>query len=298
MESIWIRKSVKANYMNKFLTGFVVFMMPFFISSCTLLKKNVKKRNTTTSVAVYDSVKVAEKTVETPVVETKHESKKLMNALAPVWSQRMAYKTFSGKAKVSFEGPDNSADFSANFRITKDSLVWIHISAIGGLYSVARILVTPDSFFMVNYQQKEITRLALADAGRILPVPVQFKHLQSLFTGDPICDGSVESAEDKEAVWKISTTDSSFAQQLTYLKTDSLLQMCHVKSRISNGTQAMIDYNNYEKTSNRKLSINRIVHLQNGVKNYTIEMEMMNPEFDKNLEFPFSMPKNFTLNNH
>lgn len=299
MESIWTKKSVKANYMNKRLLGLMVFIVPFCISSCTLLKKSGKKRKNNTTVAVVDSVKTTDATLtDTTVTEISPENRKLINDLSPLWLRRMDYKTFSGKAKVSFESPDNSVDFSANFRITKDSLVWIHISAIGGLYSVARILVTPDSFFMVNYQQKEVTRLALTDAGRILPVPVRFGQLQNLFTGDPICNGDIVSAEEKDSVWSLSTEDSSFVQQLTYRKKDSLMQMGHLRSRKSSGSQAMIDYNNYEMSSNRMLSKKRTVHLQNGVNNYTIEMDIVNEEFDKVLEFPFTMPKNFTINNH
>lgn len=299
MESIWTKKSVKANCMNKYLLGILVLVVPFCISSCSLLKKGSKKRKKDTATVVIDTVK----TVDTPhtvspIAEVKPENRKLINDLAPLWANRMKYTTFSGKAKVSFESPDNSVDFSANFRIAKDSLVWIHISAIGGLYSVARILVTPDSFFMVNYQQKETTSLALSDAGKILPVPVKFGQLQNLFSGDPICDGNIVSADEKDSVWSLNTEDSSFIQQLTYRKKDSLIQMGHLKSRKNSGTQAMIDYNNYENSKNRILSKKRTVHLQNGINNYTIDMDIINEEFDKVLEFPFTMPKNFTVNNH
>ncbi len=299
MESIWTKKLVKANCMNKRLLSLMVLVLPFYISSCTLLKKSNKKRNNIAITTIADSLKTTDSPITAaPINEVTSESRKLINELLPLWMKRMDYKTFSGKAKVSFESPDNSVDFSANFRIAKDSLVWIHISAIGGLYSVARILVTPDSFFMVNYQQKETTSLALSEVGRILPVPVSFSQLQNLFSGDPIINGDVVSADEKDSVWSLQTEDSSFTQQITYRKKDSLMQMGHLQTRKSNNTQAMIDYNNYEKSSNRMLSKKRTVRLQNGVNNYTIEMDIVNEEFDKVLEFPFTMPKNFTVNNH
>ncbi len=299
MGSIWIKKLVKANCMNKRLLSLMVLIIPFFISSCTLVKKSSKKNNTKSVSTVTDSVNATDSAIiNHQFSEVTSQSRKLMSDLLPLWMKRMDYNTFSGKAKVSFESPENSVDFSANFRIAKDSLVWIHISAIGGLYSVARILVTPDSFFMVNYQQKETTSLALSDASKILPVPVRFSQLQNLFSGDPLINGEVISADEKDSVWSLTTADSSFTQQLTYRKNDSLMQIGHLQSRKINNTQAMIDYNNYEKSSNRMLSKKRTVHLQNGVNNYTIEMDIVNEEFDKVLDFPFTMPKNFTVNNH
>ncbi len=93
------------------------------------------------------------------------------------------------------------------------------------------------------------------------------------------------------------TEDEDFSQVLTYKKADSLMTLGQLQARKENGPTALLDYSGYGQVSGRKLSTNRIVRIQNGVKNYILEMNFVDSEFDKQLEYPFSMPKNFAVKN-
>jgi hypothetical protein len=296
--------------MNRLFNLVLIIVVPFMLASCNSRIFGGKKSKQTKSPATGQSAKVPEQTAQsgvvgiTPIPVTTEVpvatpgKAALISGLTPLWTKRMDYRTFTGKAKISYEGPGNSADFSANFRIAKDSLVWAHISALGGIVSVARILVTQDSFFMVNYQQKEITRLAIEDAGRILPVAVKFRQLQNLFTGEPLAEGNIVGADEKDSLWALQIEDSSFTQTVSYAKNDSTLISGSLGTRKPNGPQALSNYFRYELTGGKKVSTNRTIHIQNGVKNYLLEMEIVSPEFDKALEFPFTVPKNYTLKNY
>ncbi len=290
--------------MNRLIYCILIVMVPCLLSSCNSKlfggKKNKKKAESsvaqgtdTTKVAVVPEPKATVTNVPVPTPG----SALLIAELAPLWNKRLQYKTFSGKAKIGLEGPDLSHDLVANFRIAKDSVIWVHVSALGGIVSVARIYITQDSFFMLNYQAKEVTRLSLADVARILPVQVRFNQLQNLFSGDPMAEGTITTAEVKDQAWSLSTEDSSYMQQVTYQKADSTLILGYLKTRDPNGPTALIDYHNYEMAGSRRISTNRIVHIQNGLKNYTLDMNIIGPEFDKELEFPFSIPGNYTLKN-
>jgi len=291
--------------MNKLAYCTLLFVALCLFSSCTskiLGGKKSKKKNEAQTTVVTEPLKPA--TPQQPAaintgipVATPGKASVLIAELTPLWNKRIAYKTFSGKAKVSFEGPDGSADFSANFRIAKDSIVWVHITALGGLYPVARMLVTRDSFFMVNYKDKEKTLISMSDVAKILPVAVQFSQLQNLFTGDPLANGVITAADAKDSSWSVHTEDGTYLQQITYQKADSTMSLGHLETRAPNGPVALINYNSYETTNNRKVSTNRIVHIQNGLKNYTINMDLLNIEFDKELEFPFTIPGNYALKN-
>lgn len=286
--------------MNKLVHCTLLIAIPCLFSSCSSKifggKKRAKKADTSAVVATPASNNAPAPVVTGAPVATP-AAPKLIELLAPLWNRRMDYKTFSGKAKVTFDSPDGSADFSANFRIAKDSIVWVHITALGGLYPVARMVVTRDSFFMVNYKDKEKTLIPLSDVSRILPVPVKFSQLQNLFVGDPLADGTLTAAESKDASWSLHTEDSNYIQDLSYLKADSSMTMGNLQTQAPNGPKALIDYRNYESINNRKVSTSRTVHLQNGLKNYTIEMELQNTEFDKALEFPLTIPANYSLKN-
>jgi hypothetical protein len=290
---------MKASCTNKPALVILLVLALSLFSSCTskLLGGKKKKKDATTTrmantIAPQPGLPVAEGT-GIPVATNGNAS--AIAALTPLWTRRLNYKTLSGKAKIGLEGPDLSHELTANYRIAKDSVIWVHVTALGGIVSVARIFVTPDSFFMLNYQQKEATKLALKDVGKILPVPVKFQQLQSLFTGDPLADGTITAAESKDSSWSLRVEDPTFLQSVTYAKKDSTLAMSTLETHDPNGPRALVNYNLYELVSNRLLSTSRTVHIQNGVKAYTVEMDLANPEFDKELEFPFSIPGNYKL---
>lgn len=285
--------------MNKSAYVILLAASASLFSSCSSkILGGKKKKQPTTSTRIADTntpapgVPVAAAT--TPPVATPGNAS-MIAELTPLWTRRLNYKTLSGKAKIGLEGPDLSHELTANYRIAKDSVIWVHVTALGGIVSVARIFVTPDSFFMLNYQQKEATKLALKDVGKILPVPVKFQQLQSLFTGDPLADGTIISADTKDSSWSLRVEDASFLQSVTYAKKDSTLAMSSLETHDPNGPRALINYNLYQKIDNRILSTDRTVHVQNGVKAYTIEMNLSNPEFDKALEYPFSIPGNYKV---
>jgi hypothetical protein len=291
--------------MNKLTNCTVVLLSLCLLTSCSSKifggkksrkKGDVVKQTPTDTTRTATTLQQAVATTTIPVATP--GAKPLIDELTPIWNKRMSYTTFSGKAKVNLEGPDLSYDLIMNFRVEKDKKIWAHISALGGLVSVARIYVTPDSFFMLNYTEKEATRLPLRDAAKVLPIPVRFSQLQNLMLGEPLADGVITNAESKELLWSLHTEDSNYIQNINYRKADSLMTLGHLDTRMPNGPHAMIEYNNYEAVNNRKVSTNRVVRIQNGVNNYTLDMNISNPEFDKELEFPFSIPGNYTIKNN
>ena len=289
---------MKANSMNKPVPVFLLAASVIFFSSCTskLLGGKKKKKEAASRLANTNAPQPgipAPEMTGAPVATPGNAS--MIAELMPLWTRRLHYKTLSGKAKIGLEGPDLSHELTANYRIAKDSVIWVHVTALGGIVSVARIFVTPDSFFMLNYQQKEATKLALKDVGRILPVPVKFQQLQSLFTGDPLADGTITAAETKDSSWSLRVEDPTYLQSVTYAKKDSTLALSSLETHDPNGPRALINYNLYERIDNRVLSTSRTVHVQNGVKAYTIDMNLSNPEFDKALEYPFSIPGSYKL---
>lgn len=290
---------MKANSMNKPASVILLAVSISLFSSCSSALfggKKKKKEATPAKTVNTNAPQPGGPSPEVTRVPVATPGNALMIAeLMPLWTHRLHYKTLSGKAKIGLEGPDLSHELTANYRIAKDSVIWVHVTALGGIVSVARIFVTPDSFFMLNYQQKEVTKLALKDVGRILPVPVKFQQLQSLFTGDPLADGTITDAETKDSSWSLRVEDPTYLQSVTYAKKDSTLALSSLETHDPNGPRALINYNLYERIDNRRLSTNRTVHIQNGIKAYTIEMDLTNPEFDKALEYPFSIPGNYKL---
>lgn len=301
--------------MNKIVACFFFIAISFSLSSCYLVKSLKRhKHKVTDSVAIVDSSSLG-KGIISPAITTldtllkkdtavvinndkaKEDSlvmwKQNMDAVMPLWKHRMAYNTFSGKAKVHYEGGDDSYDFNANFRIRKDSVIWIEINAMAGIFRV-RIFVTPDSLYMINYMKKEVTILPLSDAAKILPSKIDFSSLQNLITGEPLRDGNIVDVNSKPDSLVIDVSDSAYLQQFTYTRADSNMVAAVLATRKPDGPVARSAYSNYERIKNRKISMARVINLQNGADAFKMEMEFIKADFDEPLDYPLNIPKNYT----
>ena len=219
----------------------------------------------------------------------------LIEQLKPVWNKRLAYKTFSGKAKMHFESPDNKLEFTGHFRVKRDSAIWINITAIGGVVQAARIFITPDSFYLINSQQGEVTILPLSEADKFLPAKVDFSSLQNLIIGEPIREGIITDAERMGDSIILRVEDSSYLQNIVFNNTDSTLRRGHLRTRKPNGPAAETEYNSYITLPNGKISTYRVINLSNRNDNYSLEMNFSKIEFDIPVDMPFRIPENYTI---
>ncbi len=219
---------------------------------------------------------------------------KLIDQFRPVWNKRLQFNTFIGRAKMKMEAPDDKQDFTAHFRIRKDSVIWVNVTALGGI-SFAKILITRDSFFMVNMLQKTATCVPLASAAKILPSKVDFSSLQNLIIGEPLRGGEITEVTELNGKWSARVEDSSYVQELLYNKSDSTLTYAQLRTHSISGPTATTNYNSYESSDSRKLSTGRELKIQNGNDVYSLEMNFVKFSFDDAMDFPFSIPKSYTI---
>ncbi len=290
--------------MNRIIWGFASLVLMMTLHSCSLLRLSPKKKDNNSAQA--DTTKVAAAVPHNRILlpapdssynnaDTTGMMKKLVDMVLPVFNNRLQYTTFSGKAKVHFESPDDKQDFTANIRLKKDVAIWIDITALGGMFHAARVYITPDSFFMINYQQKSVSKLALKDVAKILPTQVDFQSMQHLITGEPLRDGTIRNVAPLEATWLLQVADDNYHQELEYRKKDSVLLNNQVNTVAANGPQAMLRYDNFDAVNDRKIATSRSVTIQNGADKFLLEMEIEDPAFEKELEMPFNVPKNYSV---
>jgi len=218
---------------------------------------------------------------------------KMIGELTPLWKTRFVYKTFSGKAKVHYEGPDDNQEFTAHFRIRKDSLIWIAITGLGGMVPVARIYITTDSFIMVDQLHKEVTRISLDQTAKVLPTKVDFASLQRLLVGEPLRDGTIIKASGFGGGWSLQVEDSAYIQVVTYNKSDSTMRTGQLRTRDPKGPQMMIQYGGYVEMSSQKVSTNRVLNIQNGSDVHMLDMNFQRTDFDQEMDYPVSIPPTY-----
>jgi hypothetical protein len=280
------------------------------LSSCSLLKhKSTSKLKTggadstivtnqpphpDTSVITSPTVPRADSIAATPPVDSAAIIAKVIDKVTPIWQKRMDYRTFSGKAKLHFESLEGEHDFTANFRIRKDSVIWINITAFGGL-PAARIFITRDSFFMTIPLQQQAKRLPLSEAAKVLPTRVDFASMQNLLVGEPLRDGTITWAAEAGDSLSLVAEDSAYIQQITYNTADSTIRNGQLDTRTPNGPRAATTYTDYKLASNRRVSMERAVVVQNKDDIYLLQLVFSGITFDEALEYPFSIPKNYKV---
>jgi Domain of unknown function (DUF4292) len=226
--------------------------------------------------------------------EPSAESLALVAGVKPYFTKRLNYKTFKGKAKMHYDGPDQKQEFTAHFRVQKDSIIWINITALSGVVQVARILVTPDSLFMINVQDQEYTKISLAQIGKILPAKVDFSALQNFIVGDPLRDGEIRNVVAEAEAWSFDVEDAAYSQSFRYNKTDSTLLTSVLRTHDATGPRATTQYRNYLQDGPHRVSSLREVNIVKGNETYSLDMNFQKVDFDEPLEFPFSIPDSYT----
>ena len=293
--------------MNKSIAGFFLVFMCSCLSSCSFhwhaTGKNAKNKDKTTTdttqiaTAPPASVQPAKDTIKpmtaaVAVPDTSGMVRQLIDQLTPLLNARIDYRTFSGKAKVHFTGPDNDIQFTAHFRVRKDSVIWVNVTF--DAFPVARLFITRDSFFLLNTKDKEITRVPLSQAAKILPTKVDFTSLQNLVTGEPLRKGTITNAVSAGDSIAIDVEDSSYLQHIIFNKADSTIRTGQLRTRDPKGPQAVTTYSSYEIFNSRKISTYRTLKVLKGDETYVLDMNFTKTDFDEDLNYPFSIPDTYT----
>ncbi len=280
--------------MNKVFAVIVLAVSVCCLPACRLGKKATqKKRKVDTSIVNHPLDTVA-KAIKPGQITA--EKQQLIDSLLPIWNREIDYKTFAGKARMHYESGDQKQDFTANIRIQKDKVIWVSATALGGIVQVARIYITPDSFKMVNYLEKSVTMMTMRQAESLLPTPMDYTVLQNIIVGNVLSkSNNVTDAISFPGAWSIQADNPDYIQQVTYNKTDSTIRSEQFRDKKAGGPQAMIQYGNYVMADNRLFAFSRAINMSNAGMQYFLDMNYTNMDFDRVLEFPFSIPKNYLL---
>lgn len=85
--------------------------------------------------------------------------------------------------RIDYQGPGMSSKLSGAVKIRPDSMIMLSLRAPLGI-EVSRILYTPDSIRMVDRRNKRVIISNYEDAAALLPLELEYRILETLFTGN------------------------------------------------------------------------------------------------------------------
>ncbi len=88
------------------------------------------------------------------------------------------------RAKISYSDEYGGESFTANIRMRKDSAIWMNFKKFS--IEGARVLLTPDSIFVIDRINNEYTAKPFSYAQKEYSLPFGFHGLQALLLGNPV----------------------------------------------------------------------------------------------------------------
>lgn len=227
--------------------------------------------------------------------DSKADSMQFINQVFnTIQTNKITFNTFSAKVKVDFESKDGKKnDFNAFIRLKKDSVLWISINAALGIEAF-RIMVTPDSVKVLNKLDKVIQLRSVGYLQEVAKIPLSFTELQDLIIGNaPYLDSNIVSYKDEGTSVSLVSMGELFKHFLTVSKGDFRIQ--HSKLDDVDNIRARtcdITYGDYETKNGVVFSTFRKITVLEKSK-LDIEMQFKQFDFNEQLNFPFSIPRNY-----
>ncbi|MET4082419.1 hypothetical protein ABIB40_002377 [Pedobacter sp. UYP30] len=244
-----------------------------------------------TSCGTKKAVVVAPKPKVDSIVppDTKSETLNLLK------SKQLQFNTLSlkGKANLTINGEAN--DVTMNFRIKDKQVIWVSITAVGGVVEVARALITPDSIKIMDRLKGRYIKKPFSYIYNFTNKQVNFNTLQNILTGNAISgflnlDANVKLAN---GVWTLSGSKEDLDYKFLF---NTLYKVEETNLSDSKSGQALkVTYNNYQKLDDYLVPGTLKINTLSGAKKIIIAIDYVKVEGNSALNFPFNVPSRFEL---
>jgi hypothetical protein len=237
-------------------------------------------------------------TVNVPPGVTKNDTIQMIRAaLHRVDSNRIDFHTFSAKVNVDYSGSDGKKyDVNANIRMYKDSAIWIAVNALLGIDAM-RLFVTKDSVKLLDKLNKTYTARSVDYLQEVSSLPLNLYNLQDLIIGNPVfLDSNIVSYSTNNNQIALLSLGELFKNLITLNESDKAL--LHSKLDDINPERnrtADLTYGDYESKKGLPFSTRRrmVVTEKNRLD---IKLDFKQYDFNQDVSFPFSVPKNYDRN--
>lgn len=218
------------------------------------------------------------------------------------------YDWFQGKFSAEYKSGDKKQNFSGQFRIRKDSAIWMSIYAVMNI-EVFRVIVTQDSVFLLNRLKKTYYHKNIDFLNDQLGVDIDFGILQSLLIGSDFNYYETDkfTLDINDSRYKLSTIGRGKLKK--HVKNESDLEMVLVQNMWIDKSNYKITKQNVRlvKNPNKKVVVRYSDFKEVNDQIFPFEMQfklvgetdidlMVNYKsviIDKPQSFPFKVPKKY-----
>jgi hypothetical protein len=236
------------------------------------------------------------------VIQVTHDAKAdsiafIKSFIDRVKSNRIDFHTFNAKLNIDYkDATDKNYNVNAVLRMYKDSAIWISANAILGIEAI-RVIITKDSVKILDKLNKTFTARSRDYLQDVTALPLDLTTLQDLIIGNPVyLDSNVVSYARANNSVSLLSIGEWFKNLLTLNESDQVLQKSKLDDLdISHNRTADLIYSDYENKRGKPFSTKRRISISSA-KRLDIKLEFKQYDFNNEVSFPFSIPKNFKRN--
>jgi len=201
------------------------------------------------------------------------------------------YKSMSSPIKLDADIGDASYRASGEIRHVRNEGVYISVKKLG--FEIGHVLITQDSFFVLNRWEKEYIREPIAIVEKEYQIRGEFEMVEELLTGLP----QFKSYKKNDI--------SPFEAGRHRVELESLYDNIGLTMWLGNNSQPVEqavyadDYDRgvrmkYQSAQTNKLVVERELHTVNIDDEIHVKLEYRNPEFNKTTLPTFQVPSHYT----
>jgi len=214
-----------------------------------------------------------------------------------VMDNKISFTTFSGKVEVDYEDAEGKKiNVNAHVRMQKDSVIWVSITAMLGIEAL-RMRITKDSVRLLDKQNKVYTPRSISFLQELTALPLNLSTLQDLLLGNPVfLDSNIISYNRSGTTISLQSVGNLFRNFFTVAENGNFVQKSQLEDldQLSKRT-CFLSYDDYENKKNVNFSAKRII-LVADKKKLNVKLDFKQYEFNEKLSFPFTVPKNYSMN--
>lgn len=203
----------------------------------------------------------------------------------------------SAKAKVDFRGKKNLS-LTANFRIRKDSLIWISLSPGLGI-EAARIMVSRDTISMLNKLDKDFDQYTYESISKDFDFDINYQLIQSVILGNLIFPYDRQQVVRSEDTFTYATRSGNYKFENFIGALTKKLEKIEVKDAVTKN-QVLVGYQDFQQVGEQifPFKIKAVLEYGGNIKKEDTKVDI---EFnkilieEKPLKFPFNIPQRYDV---
>ncbi len=229
---------------------------------------------------------------KTPGAAGNLKRKSAKNLVKEMKSGHLEVDWYAAKARINYDDGANSIGFSGNIRMKKDAFIWMNATKFG--FEAARILIRPDSIFVLNRLERTYIANSLEYIEKQYQVPADFTVIQHILLGNPVLYKDKKwKASQEEDRYRLDAVDDSY-KNTYWLDGDLLLKKMRL-NQIVQDQLVELAYGDYQKTEDKLLPESVFIQATGPQKEiYDIKINYTKIVLNEVQKTPFEIPKGYS----